>query len=387
MVKRKINVFFGYQFLNSKINRIERESAYSEILENINNSCAKNEGFILLWKYWELKSNEYIGEQILHKIDESQILIFDLSEPNLNVFFELGYAIALSRQSAKQVILILHEEVQLNHIGSDLSGKYVLKVNEENIIPKLSFKILESVKEYMNYSQTEIVRAFWIGSKTDLFHIICPEIPIQLRTKFADTEDCNYLRYSKFADIDTLIHVKSYLIGLNKDLLIKDFTSNEYYQADEESQIVIGGPAWNRVSKEYQKNLPVRFVDGGDGNDDPLVIYDKGSSISYSPKEENGTLLHDISLFARISKGLQKVYLISGCRTLGVLGSAKVFLNSNNASINVSKINQLVGQDDFILIFKTEPLYGTVSNIVLNDSNMLALFKRNSAKDDYIKIL
>ena len=86
---RDIKLFFGYQFANTKINRIDRESAYNEILENINSDIEESEGAMLSWKYWGLKTNDYVGEQILNQIDLSDILVFALSEKNVNVFREL----------------------------------------------------------------------------------------------------------------------------------------------------------------------------------------------------------------------------------------------------------------------------------------------------------
>jgi hypothetical protein len=385
---RAIKLFFGYQFANTKINRIDRESAYNEILENINSDIEESEGAMLSWKYWGLKTNDYVGEQILNQIDLSDILVFDLSEPNVNVFLELGYAIALSRQKDKQVILVLHEEVNVKEIGSDLSGRYVLKVNSNNIIPKLGKKIRDAVREYINSSKTSLLQDFWGVSKSNRFHIICPEIPVAFRTKFASSEDTNYLRYSKFADIDSLVYVKVHLKAIDHNSTITDFTSGEYYQSIEECQVVIGGPAWNRISKEYQKILPTKFEDGGDGNDDPLVIRDGGERTIYLPKQENGSLIFDMSLFARLRHGLkERVYLLSGCRTLGVMGASKAFLAEDSAPDNIKFISKLVGDSDFVVVFKTKPFYGTVSTINLNEDSIEVLFVLDESTSKFERVI
>ncbi|HFD31690.1 MAG TPA: hypothetical protein ENJ28_03095 [Gammaproteobacteria bacterium] len=372
---RRLSVFFGYQFNGTRIGRIDRESAYTEALDNVNSELESTNGISLSWDYWGLANNEYIGDQILSLLDRSDILIFDLSENNLNVFIELGYSMALSRARNKKVLIVVHENVEISQIGSDLSGKFVLRVNESNIIPKLSKQIRDAAKEYCANNSIGFVRDFWGITEGKQFHIICPEIPVELRTQFANSEETNYLRYSKFADIDSLIYVKTHLYSVDSTLVITDYTSEEYNHSVNEAQIVVGGPAWNRIAREYQKILPVKFEDGGDGCDDPLVVKYGDNVDKLIPVVENNQLIHDISCFARLSVGSKKkVYLVSGCRTLGVLGSATVFLSSECAGNNIEWLSSIVGDSDFVVVFRTQPFYGTVSPAILSRENVEFLF-------------
>lgn len=386
---KSIKVFFGYQFNNSEINRIDRESAYTEVLDNANQELNNSLGIILSWEYWALKTNSYLGEQILSKLDNSDILVFDLSEKNINVFLELGYSIALSRKKNKKVIIVVHDDIDLKTIGSDLSGQYILKINKSNIIQKLSKHIRDAAIEFVASNPTLYIADFWGATSRERFHLICPEIPVAFRTHFSKSEDSNYLRYSKFADIDTLIYIKTNLKSINKNSTLIDFTSEEYNHSLEETQIVIGGPAWNRVAKEYHKILPVKFEDGGAGFDDPIIIYDNDKVVErFMPVTENDSLLYDISIFAKLTFGNNRsVFLISGCRTLGVLGAATVFFSQDYASKNIEWITSHTEGKDFILVFNTQPFYGTVSSIVLSNEIVKALYVFNKDKHKYSKII
>jgi hypothetical protein len=52
------------------------------------------------------------------------------------------------------------------------------------------------------------LRRFWRLSAHTHVDIVCSEIPESERPTFASPHDRNYLRYAKFADLDTLIYVR-----------------------------------------------------------------------------------------------------------------------------------------------------------------------------------
>ena len=99
-------------------------------------------------------------ESILKRIDDSEIIIFDISEKNPNVFLELGIALACSARNKYPLIYLIKKrnaESLLSQLPSDLQGYFVTEYIEDNS-GKITFKdngslrmsIESDVKEYFN---------------------------------------------------------------------------------------------------------------------------------------------------------------------------------------------------------------------------------------------
>lgn len=203
------------------------------------------------------------------------------------------------------------------------------------------------------------LRSFWRLGPNPRVDIVCSEIPEEERPYFASPTDRNYLRYAKFADLDSLIFVRTRLAQLGRDIHVRDFAPSEYHDTDTDTLVVIGGPPWNAKYREFLPQLPFHFKPHPLGEDDPLVV-PQLDGLTIGPRwTEHNDLLEDLAVFTRLtlSQG-PTVFLLGGCLTLGVLGAARCFLDQDQGTQNARFITDLVGDADFVVVTEARRVGG-----------------------------
>ncbi|GAA2003765.1 hypothetical protein GCM10009799_33620 [Nocardiopsis rhodophaea] len=225
--------------------------------------------------------------------------------------------------------------------------------------------------------EAELLARFWNVSPATRLDIVCSEIPEEERPYFASPADRNYLRYAKFADLDTLIYVKTRIAQICPQATVRDFAPSEYHDANADTLIVIGGPPWNSKYREFLPQLPYYFEPHELGEDDPLIV-PALNGLSLGPVwSPDRSLLEDVAILTRLALAQgTTVYLLGGCLTLGVLGAAKLCLDSRRGVPNVSYAQERIGEDDFVLVCETRRLGGITDTAVLGDSGPLLLMSR-----------
>jgi hypothetical protein len=226
----------------------------------------------------------------------------------------------------------------------------------------------------------EDLRRFWrlpfSHSRAD---IVCSEIPEDDRPYFASPQDRNYLRYAKFADLDSLIYVRTRLAQLFPAVTIRDFSPSEYFGAETDALIVIGGPPWNAKYREFVPQLPFYFESHPLGEDDPLVI-PQLSNLALGPCwTPRGELLQDLAVFTRLTlaQGIS-VFLLGGCLTLGVLGAAMCFLQGSRGALNARYVTEEIGDQDFVLVAEARRIGGIADMADLTVTKPLLLLARRA---------
>jgi hypothetical protein len=221
------------------------------------------------------------------------------------------------------------------------------------------------------------VRAFWNLSDTARVDIVCSEIPVDERPEYASPADRNYLRYAKFADLDTLIYLRTRLAQIAPRTIVRDFAPSEYYDTQADILVIAGGPPWNAKYREFLPQLPYYFEPHPLGEDDPLVFPDLNQLTlgpRWTPRQE---LLEDLVVLTRLtlSQGT-RVFLLGGCLTLGVLGAAHCLLEGERGARSVRYIAEHVGDDDFVLVTEVRRLGGLTDIADLSKVNPLLLLSR-----------
>lgn len=205
----------------------------------------------------------------------------------------------------------------------------------------------------------EAVRRFWCLNRASAVDVVCSEIPGDELPAYAVPGDRNYVRYAKFADLDTLMFVRSRLAQLAPRTVIRDFSPSEHHESDASAVIVIGGPPWNAKYREFLPQLPYHFEPHLLGEDDPLVV-----PMLRHPRIEprwtgNGDLVDDVGIFTRLTvTSGTTVFLLGGCLTAGVLGAARTFLHGDVAPGNVNWVNDYAGEDDVVVVVEARRLGG-----------------------------
>jgi hypothetical protein len=207
--------------------------------------------------------------------------------------------------------------------------------------------------------------------------IVCSEIPPEQRPAFAEPQHRFYLRYAKFADLDSLIHVRTQLAQTFPDLSIRDFSPSVYFDTSADALFVLGGPGWNAKFREFQAQLPFYFEPHPPGEDDPLVVPLLGEQ-RFGPSWAPGAqLASDVSVFVRLTLASgTRIFLVAGCLTLGVLGAAKCFLQAKHGVSNAEVITALAGQRDFVLVTEATRIGGITDVADLATAGPLVLLVR-----------
>jgi hypothetical protein len=359
-----IKVFFAFQFGGALISKCDRENAIIAAVKEANQEIEHRfPGYALEWSECHLNSGKQVGEQVVKLVSNADILIADISEFNLNVLFELGVAYGLQAVSVRRIVWLAHETIDLSKVPSDLRGLYIERYDLQSLRPLLSQKIRDLarslISERLNGDRLARIRLFWGLSLTGNIDLVCSEIPEEERHYFADPADRNYLRYAKFADLDSLIYVRTRVAQLFPTATIRDFSPSEYFDTNTNGLIVIGGPPWNSAFREFQSQLPLHFVARPLGEDDPLHVEAIGDCFLYPTWDNKNRLLRDISVFAKVHvQADTHVFLLGGCLAFGVLGAARAFLDPLTADNNIGFVQELAGDRDFVVVFESSRIGG-----------------------------
>lgn len=205
----------------------------------------------------------------------------------------------------------------------------------------------------------DALRRFWHLDGASEVDVVCSEIPDAELPAYAFPGDRNYLRYAKFADLDTLMFVRSRLAQLAPRTPVRDFAPSEHHDSNASAVIVIGGPPWNAKYREFLPQLPYRFEPHPLGEDDPLIIPILGSS-PIGPRWTRGAeLVDDVGVFTRLTLASgTTVFLLGGCLTAGVLGAARTFLHGDVAPSNAAWLEERIGDDDVVVVVEARRLGG-----------------------------
>jgi hypothetical protein len=221
------------------------------------------------------------------------------------------------------------------------------------------------------------VRPFWRIEPEGRIDIVCSEALDHHAT--AAPDDGSFNRYSKFADLDSLVYLRTRLAQVCPDAVIRDFGASEYYGQDAQTLVVVGGPTQNPTCREFLPQLPVRYSPSG--ADEVLVV--PAINRRLGPRRSaDGALLNDVAMFARVAVGRDTtVFLVGGCLTLGVMGAAKLFLQSGRGAQHADYLAKIAGENDFVLITEARRVVGiTDVGDLTADGPLLLLVRENHLK-------
>jgi hypothetical protein len=243
-----------------------------------------------------------------------------------------------------------------------------------------------------NHWHAELAR-FWGLRPSAWVDIVCSEIPESERPPFAHPQNRNYLRYAKFADLDSLIYIRTSLACLNGDTPVRDYAPSEYHdphdsQADRDhTLIIVGGPPSNTTYRQFQRHLPCGFQLHAVGEDRSLLVptLDLALQPHWTPDQE---LAEDLAVFARLTfaRGLT-VFLLGGCLTFGTLVAAQCFLHRELGARNVRYVHNHAGGDDFILVTEARR-FGDITDVPdFTTVGPLLLMSRRNKNDPYTALV
>jgi hypothetical protein len=163
-MKNQFTISSAYQWHTDKELTNNSELAIKSITEMIKNKFSKNENgklnYNINYRRLRASAGRTMLSSITKRIENSQVIIIDITTGNRNVYIETGIALALEKNNPFLSIYFIKErniEMPLpNGIPSDLQGYFISEyVNEKGKIifkdgNSLRMSIESDVKEYFN---------------------------------------------------------------------------------------------------------------------------------------------------------------------------------------------------------------------------------------------
>jgi predicted DNA binding protein len=101
----------------------------AKMVTNRFNGKEKSSSFNISYKRLRASAGKTMLESIFKRIETSNVVIFDISEDNPNVFLELGIAIALTKNNYNISVYLIKERKEkgslLAELPSDLQGYFI----------------------------------------------------------------------------------------------------------------------------------------------------------------------------------------------------------------------------------------------------------------------
>ena len=357
-----------YQFNSPDSNRGEIDRLILECCEQARDDLnrVRQDQLLVRPVLHDLLSRESSSAPIVAKIQEADLCVFESSGPSSTTSTALGYAAG----QGKPCIYLQHEDLPVPELPADLGGVVVLRYTNQNLRTTLvheicrrsaeivDARIIQTSQRATQTEEVDILRAFWGLDGEQSIYLVCPEIPENDRTSYASPSARDYLRLAKFADIDSLFHLRSFVARYFPDIRIFECTCNEMPpNAYNENFMTIGGIAWNKLTAQVIPSINLPFVqhDGGLGNPDPILDDQDGSR--YQPTiSEEGVVQEDIGCFVKIPNPMNRersLFLIYGILVHGVLGAAKCFGEGTQGVENCSFLIKRMGKSpNFAALFR-----------------------------------
>lgn len=157
-MKNQFTISGGYQW-SSKNAKLAIQQVSNYAINRFDGKNGKNLKYNINYRRLRSSAGRSILDSIMAKINNSQVIIFDISEKNPNVMLELGYALALSNENEFLSIYLICKkgEPLPKDIPTDLHGYFISEYTTDskgkitfNDSGSLRMSIESDIKEYFN---------------------------------------------------------------------------------------------------------------------------------------------------------------------------------------------------------------------------------------------
>lgn len=378
----QINIFLIYAFTphSNAYTKAEIEAVMEEVCATAKTSLLSS-GYnaLLHFDCYLTEYGESLNAQLLKRLDETDIAIVDVTENNLNVYYELG----VLHGSKKPAILIHSTKVSLC-LPSDLIGMLLLRYDQiEGIRGRLAREIerlsIDIIKAH-DSKDNSVVDVWAVDENRDSRNICVVAPPTRRGASLPDKKYPDYCYVDLLGDKDAVLEVSIQIAKIYTHANILRYTSREFLKQNLKSPlIVIGGPGdgtpddgnilCGQISDHLK--LPVGY------SDDCESMIVNGTGTFRGIYNNEGYLVRDYGCIIRCKNPWQpqnRILLFHGLHTYGVLGAVFALADSSVAEINASKITKRFGKDPFFYsFFKVEILNGAVTPPNIKDSDLFTL--------------
>ena len=319
---------------------------------------------------WSVMSECYLEEygqllpsQLRTKVENADIVVAEVTENNVNVFYELGLAHGQNKNA-----ILLQSKKAPSSLPSDLLGTFLLRYdNVSDIRGRLADAIERLIlNDVRKRSEVDQVRKqIWqLGSKAgEQICVVGPPTrrPADSRPTAADHDYC-FL--DQIGDRDAVLEVCTELARHNAQSPIMRFSSVDFGQQNRTLPLaVVGGPGdgtpenGNLLNLELTRfmRLPVAYSEDLSS----LIIEQDQNRRQYEAEYRDGRLACDYGCIVRCRNPWsrnRRVLMIHAIHTYGVVGAAMALGHSDEGRQNVEVIAEVCGSDPLFYAWFPIPL-------------------------------
>jgi hypothetical protein len=319
-------IFAGFQFKSQFFSRIDLEHAIVESIGDVQHELrAKHGRHLPELKYtvYDMGSGAKLTDEICQMVARADVCLFELSDKNPNVMFELGFAYCM----AKPIIYLVNKNVDLKEMPSDITGTLYRRYDTA----ALKIVVAKEIKEKVTLAVEKRLASLSLLDVRDDLNIVCPELPEQYRIKYATRQSKDYLRKARFADSDSLFYLVKRIKTLYPSCEIAELLDKEISDDTlDQNLISLGGPGWNTLTARLLQaaSVPLEYGDFSEPAHNFVIKNMKTGQEYRTVLGRAGEIISDIGVFIHIqhSHPDKRLYLINGIQTYGVLGMCKSLL-------------------------------------------------------------
>lgn len=343
---RTYTVFLGYQFKSDMYDRSGIISAFEDAVKIAEGDLQKSYPSVTLKPEHQFNLGEPINAQINSIVKNAAVAVFELSDGNRNVYFEMG--LAMASRVHKPLILVNKKSDRKNvSIASDVKDIVHLsyKGDLDSVVGNIARHIQKQIKSQITRDakgdEWDGHRKVWFGGTSPReVTIVCPELPPSYQPKYAKDDSPEFVNLAHFGDLDALVEVLTLLPKLLPNTVVKYITSEEVQRKDKNGTlIVIGGPDFNTLTEMLLEDLSFPFKYRQKSGE--TIFYEVDTKQEFNIQKRGKGALNDYGLFARFPNPWNKskaIIMIGGLQTFGVLGAVQAFAMSTIGKRNVKKV-------------------------------------------------
>ena len=359
-VRRTFTVFLGLQFTSDHYDRADVISTVESAVQIAEGDLQKRFPHVsLITKHAASKLGEPLNRQIIQMVRGASAGVFEVSDGNPNVYFELG--LAYQSGIRKPVLLFTKKTASELSVASDVYDLFRLEYvtgQADAVMGRMAKHIKEEIERLIDQESRadtwHALRQIWSGvAGAKNVTIVCPELPKSYQPKYARRGSPEFVNLARYGDLDSLAGVLGVLPKLAPDAEVKHITCGEIQQHDRESNlIVIGGPDFNSLAEELLAEGGFPFEYSSDRRRS-WFCHVSSKHAFHLEKGPGGRVLKDYGLIARFPNPLDSrntVVMFGGLQTFGVLGAVRAVAMTQAGKRNAAKISARCGGSCYFAI-------------------------------------
>lgn len=200
--------------------------------------------------------------------------------------------------------------------------------------------------------------------------LICPELPVDLRSPLAEEDDANHTRLYRYADVDALIEMWGHVRASNPELPVQHRLPTEISADDLSGHLILlGGIGFNSVTSRLMRvldELPIEQVTVLDLNDGEIFRSRDGAEYrplwDASGDSQPRELVEDVALLVRLRNPFnhsRTITICNGVYSRGVLGAVRTLTDDAVRERNEAYLANRFPGGSYALLLRVPLVNGT----------------------------